>query len=112
MEQIDEIVNEIREKKSYLIGIAGIPGSGKSHYSQILKEKLGNAMIVPMDGFHLYRKDLTEEGVRFRGAAFTFNLKSFKDKVELLSKRQAYPLKFPSFDHALKDPIEESIIIK
>ena len=59
MELVDNIVSEIRDKNCYLIGIVGVPGSGKSHYSQILKNKLGNAMIVPMDGFHLYRKDLT-----------------------------------------------------
>ena len=34
-------------------------------------------MVVPMDGFHLYRKDLTLEGVRFRGAPFTFDLPRF-----------------------------------
>ena len=40
----------------YLIGVAGIPGSGKSTFAcDILKAKIDNAEVVPMDGYHLYR---------------------------------------------------------
>lgn len=56
---IESIAKEIKEKKSYLIGVCGIPGSGKSHYSQILNQLLEKSIIIPMDGFHLFRKDLT-----------------------------------------------------
>ncbi len=31
-----------------------------------------------MDGYHLYRKDLDEEGIRRRGAPFTFDFPKFK----------------------------------
>ena len=58
-----------------------------------------------MDGFHLYRKELTEEGKKFRGASFTFDLQKFKAKIIELSKRDKFHIYFPSFDHALKDPI-------
>lgn len=37
-----------------------------------------------MDGFHLYRKDLDEEGLRRRGAPWTFDLQGFRGKVLLL----------------------------
>jgi pantothenate kinase len=57
-----------------------------------------------MDGFHLYRKDLSPEGIRFRGAAFTFDLQAFKEKIIELLQRKTYPIMFPSFDHAAKDP--------
>jgi pantothenate kinase len=64
-----------------------------------------------MDGFHIYRKDLDEEGKKRRGAPFTFDLKQFKQKILQLKEIKSFPIKFPSFDHALKDPIQDEIII-
>ena len=95
-----------------MIGICGIPGSGKSHFSHKLHSLLENSIVVPMDGFHLYRKDLTTDGVRFRGAAFTFDLQKFQAKVKQLSTKQGFPFLFPSFDHAAKDPVEDTIVVK
>jgi pantothenate kinase len=102
---IEQVAAQIKQDNLYLIGICGIPGSGKSHFAQKLQQLLDHSIIVPMDGFHLYRKDLTPEGMRFRGAAFTFDLQQFKAKIEQLSARTTYPMLFPSFDHALKDPL-------
>lgn len=53
-----------------------------------------------MDGYHLYRKDLNQEGIRYRGAAFTFDLKKFAEKIHQVKKRKEFPIYFPSFDHA------------
>lgn len=63
-----------------------------------------------MDGYHLYRKDLDEEGMKRRGATFTFDSKKFKLDLEKL--KSSGEGSFPSFDHALKDPIEDAIQIK
>ena len=63
-----------------------------------------------MDGYHLYRKDLDEEGMRRRGAPFTFDAKKFKQDLENL--KQTGEGSFPSFDHELKDPTEDAIEIK
>ena len=30
-----------------------------------------------MDGYHLYRKDLSQDGMKRRGAPFTFNSEKF-----------------------------------
>ena len=62
-----------------------------------------------MDGYHLYREELSEEGIRFRGAPFTFNFAKFKK--DLLALKQNKKGDFPSFDHALKDPKENAINI-
>ena len=48
-------------KKVPFVGIAGIPGSGKSYFSKGLKSHLKNefginALIIGMDGYHYYRK--------------------------------------------------------
>jgi pantothenate kinase len=105
-------MHKIQSENNYFIGVCGIPGAGKSTISDKLKQSLPDSIIIPMDGFHLYRKDLDEEGTRRRGAPFTFDLKRFKEKLLELKQAKSFPIKFPSFDHALKDPIEGDICVK
>lgn len=64
-----------------------------------------------MDGFHLYRNILDEEGTRRRGAPFTFDLQKFRQKLVELKSSKSFPIKFPSFDHAIKDPVQDDIIV-
>ena len=78
---IESIAEVIKNKDYYLIGVAGIPGSGKSYFSQKLSQLLQHSIVISMDGYHIYRKHLTEEGIKYRGAAFTFDLQKFKHKV-------------------------------
>ena len=73
---------QLTQKKRIIIGVCGVPGAGKSTISHKLKEKLPELAVLPMDGFHLPRKMLDEEGVRRRGAAFTFDLKGFAQKMK------------------------------
>jgi pantothenate kinase len=61
-----------------IVGVCGIPGAGKSTLSEKIQQNIPDSVIVPMDGFHLYRKELDEEGKKRRGASFTFNLAKFK----------------------------------
>ena len=52
---IDEINKNLLKKQRILIGISGIPGSGKSTFSQkILKIFPEKTIIIPLDGFHKY----------------------------------------------------------
>ncbi|PWN22802.1 P-loop containing nucleoside triphosphate hydrolase protein [Microstroma glucosiphilum] len=115
----------------YLVGISGIPGSGKStlatHVCQTVNAKLdggGNgsstspiAAIVGMDGWHYTRARLATfpnptEAKDRRGAAFTFDAASFSDFVTLLKTRPQEVVKAPSFDHSLKDPVEEDVEVR
>jgi len=60
-----------------------------------------------MDGYHLYLKDLDDEGIRRRGAPYTFNFQKFwKDLYSLKENKTGF---FPSFDHSVKDPVENDI---
>lgn len=72
-----------------------------------------------MDGFHLSRTqldampDATSAHAR-RGAAFTFDGDSFLGLVEKLRQPllpETHTLYAPSFDHAIKDPVENDIAI-
>jgi pantothenate kinase len=113
------------------VGISGIPGSGKStlatHVCQAVNAKLGGASnggstspiaaIVGMDGWHYTRARLATfpnptEAKDRRGAAFTFDAASFSEFVSLLKTRPQEMVKAPSFDHALKDPVEEDVEVR
>ena len=77
------------------------------------------AAFVPMDGYHLSRSQLsampnpTIAHAR-RGAAFTFDDENFLILVRKLREAllpDSTTLYAPSFDHALKDPVENDIPI-
>lgn len=77
------------------------------------------ATSVPMDGFHLSRAQLsampdpTTAHYR-RGAAFTFDDKSFLELVKTLRNPllpESKTVYAPSFDHAIKDPVADDILI-
>ena len=77
------------------------------------------AAFIPMDGYHLSRAQLsamldpTTANSR-RGAAFTFDDKSFLELVKNLRKPllpESRTVYAPSFDHAVKDPVAEDIPI-
>lgn len=123
-----------------LIAISGIPGSGKTtlaasvcaglnkKYHKYHHERWPNspawsrpdfAFVVPLDGYHFTRKQLSEmpnaeEAIFRRGAAFTFDSKSYLKLVEKVRKPispETLSIYAPSFDHSIKDPIANDISI-
>lgn len=124
-----------------LIAISGIPGSGKTTLAASVVSGINKifhndfhqqhpnlpeasptrpdpsqpdiAYVVPLDGYHLTRKQLSEmpnpeEAIFRRGAAFTFDSQSYLNLVTQLRKplEATTPTIYaPSFDHAIKDPI-------
>lgn len=77
------------------------------------------ASFIPMDGYHLSRAQLSAmsdpiEAHARRGAAFTFDAPSFLKLVQRLREPLAPETKTlhaPSFDHAIKDPVQNDISI-
>lgn len=87
---------------AYLVGIAGIPGSGKSTLCAAVRGLVPDTAVVPMDGYHIPRRRLDAEGLRRRGAPHTFDAAAFRADIESL--RQTREGVFPAFDHAEADP--------
>lgn len=114
-----------------MIAISGIPGSGKSGLASTMAQRINElysaehpgsppiATDIPMDGYHLTRAELAqmpdpEVAKARRGAAFTFDGSKFVRLVQALRDpltAQSSSLYAPSFDHAVKDPVEGDIAI-
>lgn len=119
----------------FLVGIAGVPGSGKTTTAQAIVQQLNKdpscrAALLSMDGFHLSRAALdklpnvTEAYIR-RGAPWTFDvdrfikfigqLRTWAEKTPLAPVSGSWPdydvIHAPTFDHEAKDPVEDGTAI-
>ena len=112
--------HSLPEGKRLLVGICGIPGSGKSSLARRVADRLNHAtaepvaIVIGMDGWHYTRQQLSlsddpKHAFDRRGAEFTFDSSRFADFVVQLGSIKDHTVKAPSFDHAKKDPLEDDI---
>ncbi|MDP9397619.1 MAG: nucleoside/nucleotide kinase family protein, partial [Actinomycetota bacterium] len=93
-----------------ILGITGAPGSGKSTLAARLVAALApDAVLVPMDGFHLANAELVRLGRRDRkGAPDTFDAAGYAALLRRL--RPAGELVYaPAFDRGLEEAIVGAI---
>lgn len=122
-----------------LIAIAGVPASGKSvfalrlvqHVNTLLAARAhpAQAVLVGLDGWHLTRAQLDamddpQLAHDRRGSHWTFDAPAYVDFVARLRRVIPFPpsaaketqcdptvIRAPSFDHALKDPTPDAVVV-
>lgn len=105
-----------------LIGLAGLPGSGKTTLAKQLQSEFLNQhpassmQVLSMDGFHLSKIQLralpnAEEALARRGAPWTFDTAGFVAKVRELKAGQSR-VTWPIFEHSEGDPVADAITIE
>jgi pantothenate kinase len=97
-----------------MLGIAGAPGSGKSTFAEWIRQQFepGQAVVVPMDGFHLGNAIIEGTPLRQRkGAIDTFDAGGYLSLLRRLARRDEPVVYAPEFRRTLDEPVAASIAI-
>jgi pantothenate kinase len=113
-----------KENRRVLIAIAGVPGAGKTtladkirnDYLALTGRDSSSIAVLSIDGFHKTRDELRrmkdpEESFRRRGAPFTFDGPGCASRIRDVKYNTDTDVKWPSFDHAEKDPVFDAITV-
>lgn len=101
---LDDLALKVRaaakDRERLIVAIAAPPGAGKSTLAEELADRLGpEALVVPMDGFHLDNAILQRRGLLARkGAPETFDGAGFAVMIGRL--RREAEVTIPVFDRA------------
>lgn len=118
-EILDRMQRLSNPSRPFLVGLVGIPGSGKSTSAEIVTTLLGGlddsynddrAIVMPMDGYHISLQELAESDnaadlIYRRGAPDTFDPAALFEKLNEIAYGDAETVTLPGFDHAQGDPV-------
>lgn len=126
LQHLLERLSGLQSGQRLLVGLAGLPGAGKTTWAAALTERLNHAcagqpmVALGMDGFHLPRSVLAAHPnaqtlLARRGAPWTFDPKAFAQKVRALrdttSSGGFSDLYWPGFAHGVGDPDPDAIAV-
>ncbi len=118
------------DARRVVIGLAGLPGAGKSTLAQLWVDQLnrrhgaGTAMVIGMDGFHLTRAQLAampdpQAALARRGAPWTFDALALAQRLHQVKAMPCIvtgpaggsAVSWPGFAHGVGDPQSDAITI-
>jgi pantothenate kinase len=111
------LANRVRALTSggrVLLGLTGAPGAGKSTVSDWLLEELGDeAVVVPMDGFHLHDDELARLGRSDRkGAPDTFDVGGYVALLERVRADDGSTVYAPEFVREREESVAGAIAVR
>lgn len=97
----------------FVLGICGAPGAGKSTVASRVGGELGpDAVVVPMDGFHLASSVIAGTPLAARrGAPDTFDAAGFVALLRRLRDQRDPVVYAPRYERAIEDPIAGAIAV-
>jgi pantothenate kinase len=109
-----ERARELMAQGRAVLGICGSPGAGKSTIAQQLAAEVGpEAVVVPMDGFHLHDDELARMGRSARkGAPDTFDVAGFVALLHRIRTETHHTVYAPEFDRTHEQSIAGAIAVR
>ncbi len=97
-----------------ILGIAGAPGAGKSTLAARVVAALGEeAVLVPMDGFHLHDDILARLGLSDRkGAPETFDVAGYAHVLHRMREETGSTVYAPAFDRSRELSLAAAIAVE
>ena len=128
VERLARLSVQLPENRRIVVGLAGLPGAGKSTLAQFWVDQLNQrhgaciAMVIGMDGFHLTRAQLAampdpQAALARRGAPWTFDPKALAQRLQRVrtspaaEAESADAVQWPGFSHGVGDPQADAITI-
>jgi pantothenate kinase len=102
------------ERGRAVLGICGVPGAGKSTTAANLAAAVGQqAVVVPMDGFHLHDKELARRGLSDRkGAPETFDVRGYVALLRRVRTETEHTVYAPEFDRSRELSVAGAIAVR